>query len=147
MLILGHQRPFDEGLPPVGPIAERARHEGALLDLEKHSCPWSLMIVPVMQVDLFELANNHVWRTHFGYPQWTIDAAQNTCTWKWTPAGFTEWGWIDFGFQTYYALLNCGFRLRPTAGTAAGVHPVPAGYGRVYVHDLEGLDYARWMTA
>jgi hypothetical protein len=48
--------------------------------------------------------------------------------------GFTERGWIDFGFQNYYALLDCGFRLRPTAGTASGVHPVPLGFGRVYVH-------------
>ncbi len=47
--------------------------------------------------------------------------------------GFTEWGWIEFGFKTYYALLNCGFKMRPTAGTASGVHPVPLGFGRVYV--------------
>ena len=51
--------------------------------------------------------------------------------------GLTERGWIDFGFQNYYALLDCGFRLRPTAGTASGVHPVPLGFGRVYVH-LDG---------
>ena len=48
--------------------------------------------------------------------------------------GFTERGWIEFGFQNYYALLDCGFRIRPTAGTASGVHPVPLGFGRVYVH-------------
>ena len=34
------------------------------------------------------------------------------------PGGYTEWGWIDWGFKTYYAFLNCGFRMRPTAGTA-----------------------------
>jgi hypothetical protein len=59
--------------------------------------------------------------------------------------GFTEWGWIDFGLQTYYALLNCGFRLRPSAGTASGVHPVPLGFSRVYVHLPDGFSYANWM--
>jgi hypothetical protein len=59
--------------------------------------------------------------------------------------GFTEWGWLDFGFQNYYALLNCGFRLRPTAGTASGVHPVPLGFGRVYVHLPNGFNYDDWL--
>jgi hypothetical protein len=59
--------------------------------------------------------------------------------------GFTEWGWIDFGFQTYYALLNCGYRLQPTGGTAAGVHPVPLGFGRVYVHQPDGFSYEKWL--
>jgi hypothetical protein len=44
------------------------------------------------------------------------------------------------GFYTqeiYYALLNCGFRIAPTAGSASGVLPNPVGYNRVYVH-LDG---------
>ena len=59
--------------------------------------------------------------------------------------GFTERGWIDYGFQNYYALLNCGFRLRPTAGTASGVHPVPLGFGRVYVNCPDGFGYDTWV--
>jgi len=35
--------------------------------------------------------------------------------------------------------------LRPTAGTASGVHPVPLGFGRVYVHLPDGFSYAKWM--
>jgi hypothetical protein len=60
--------------------------------------------------------------------------------------GFTEWGWIDFGLKTYYGLLNCGFRLRVTAGTASGVHPVQLGFGRVYVYLPNGFDYQAWMA-
>jgi hypothetical protein len=60
--------------------------------------------------------------------------------------GVTERGWIDFGFQNYYALLNCGFRMRPTAGTASGVHPVPLGFGRVYVHLPKGFSYDGWVA-
>jgi hypothetical protein len=59
--------------------------------------------------------------------------------------GFTERGWIEYGFQNYYTLLNCGFRLRPTAGTASGVHPVPLGFGRVYVKLKDGFDYDAWI--
>ena len=49
------------------------------------------------------------------------------------------------GFQNYYALLNCGFRLRPTAGTASGVHPVPLGFGRVYVNCPDKFSYDAWV--
>ena len=143
---LGHKTPFEVGVPPVRPIAEEARRQGALLDLDKHSWPWSLMLVPVMRVDLFELANNHVWRTEFAFRKWTIEMAPKYQGLQIDEQGFTEWGWIDFGFQTYYALLNCGFRMRPTAGTASGVHPVPLGFGRVYVHLPGGFSYEKWMA-
>ena len=142
---LGHKRAFPLGVPPVGPVAELARREGALLDLDKHSWPWSLMLVPVMKVDLFELANNHVWRTEFGFRNWTIDKVPEYMKLQRDERGLTERGWIDFGLQTYYALLNCGFRMRPSGGTASGVHPVPLGFGRVYVHLPDGFSYERWM--
>jgi hypothetical protein len=145
VFILGHRTPLEAGVPPVANIGVEARRQGALLDLDKHSWPWSLMLVPVMQVDLFELANNHVWRTEFGFRQWTIDTLPRYMHVETDTQGLTEWGWIDFGWQTYYALLNCGFRLRPTAGTASGVHPVPLGFGRVYVHQPQGFSYQSWM--
>ena len=142
---LGHKTPFTRGVPPVGPIAEEARRQGALLDLDKHSWPWSLMLVPVMKVDLFELANNHVWQTEFGFRRWSLDVIPAYANLEQDAGGFTERGWLDFGFEVYYTLLNCGFRLRPTAGTASGVHPVPLGFGRVYVHLPDGFSYAKWM--
>ena len=132
--------------PPVGPIAAEARRQGALLDLDKHSWPWSMMLVPVMDVDLFELSNNHIWRTQFFFKQWTIDQLPAGWNIDTDGDGFTEWGWTDFGFKTYYALLNCGFPLRPTAGTASGVHPVPLGFGRVYVHLPDGFGYDQWIA-
>jgi hypothetical protein len=57
----------------------------------------------------------------------------------------TERDWTLYTFQTYYTLLNCGFRLRPSAGTANGVHPVPLGFGRVYVHLDEPFSFDAWM--
>lgn len=147
VLILGQNKPFDAGVPPVIPIAEQAHAQGALLDLEKHSWPWSAIIAPVMQVDLYELANNHCWPSEFAFHQWTIDMQGEYMNLETDEKGFTEWGWIDFGFKTYYALLNCGLRIQPTAGTANGVHPVPAGFGRVYVHLDEPLTFDGWLAA
>lgn len=144
VLICGQTTVIDQGLPPVRRIAEKAHADGAFLDLEKHSWAWSPMIVPLMKVDLFELANNHCWRTDFGFPAWTLDAAPRSMNLSMTDKGFTEWGWIDFGFKSYYAYLNCGFRMMPSAGTGAGVHPVPFGFGRVYVHVPGEFSYDAW---
>jgi hypothetical protein len=146
VFVLNHREPLQPGAPPVGPIAREARRQGALLDLDKHSWPWSLMLVPVMDVDLFELANNHVWRTEFFFRQWTLESRPESLQLETDAGGLTERGWLDYGFGTYYALLNCGFRLRPTAGTASGVHPVPLGFGRVYVHLPEGFSYDGWIA-
>ncbi len=147
VLICGQKTPLDRGVPPVRRIAEQAHAEGAFLDLEKHSWAWSPMIVPLMKVDLFELANNHCWRTQFGFPAWTLDAAPKYMNLEMTDKGFTEWGWIDFGLKSYYAYLNCGFRMMPSAGTGAGVHPVPFGFGRVYVHVPGEFTFGRWREA
>lgn len=142
---IGHQSPLRLTTPPVKTIAETIHREGGLIDLEKHSWPWSIAIVPLVRPDLYELANNHCWRTKFGFPQWTIEAAGDYMQLERNDAGLTEWGWIDFGFQTYYALLNCGFRIAPTAGSAAGVHPVPAGFGRVYVQQSGEFSLVEWL--
>jgi hypothetical protein len=142
--VLNHQKVLDLGVPPVGPVGERVRREGALIELDKHNWPWSMALVPILKVDLFELANNHVWRAEFGFPAFGEPAADYMQVDR-DAAGFTERGWLDYGFQNYYALLNCGLRLRPTAGTAFGVHPVPLGFGRVYVRCPDGFSYDAWL--
>lgn len=143
--ILGHKTPFQIGGPPVAPIGEQARSEGALLELDKHNWPWSMMLVPVMEVDLFEITNNHLWRTEFLFKDFA-EPAPEYMNIETDADGMTELGWMHYGFENYYALLNCGFRMRPTAGTASGVHPVPLGFGRVYVHLPEGFSYDAWIA-
>ena len=145
VFVLNHRTPLNLPTPPSLPVAEEARRQGAILDLDKHSWAWSMMIVPVMNVDLFELSNNHNWRTQFGFPQWTIENAPDWPEIERNEAGFTDLGWTEFAMQTYYALLNCGFRMRVTGGTGSGVHPVPLGHGRVYVHTGEEFSYEKWM--
>ncbi|MAT69418.1 MAG: hypothetical protein CMJ58_07815 [Planctomycetaceae bacterium] len=147
MIVLNHQAPFSASALPVGPVADLVRAQGGIVDLDKHSWPWSLMLVPVMGADLFELANNHLWQAEFGLPDWTLDAAPEFMDVERDQDGFTEWGWVDFGLKTYYALVNSGFRLRVSAGTASGVHPVPLGFNRVYVRLPEGFNYDAWVAA
>ncbi len=146
LFILNHKSPFTLTAPPIGPIVQQARAEDALLDLDKHNWPWSLMLIPVANVDLYELSNNSVWRTNFGFNQ----LGQPLPPWaeieQETSGVLTEWGWLQYGFEMYYALLNCGFRLSPTAGTASGVHPVPLGYSRVYVHTGEKFSLTTWLA-
>ena len=143
MLILNHRTRFDQPVFPLKAIAEKARAEGALLDLEKHNWPWSLALVPLLKVDLFELANNHHWETDYAIKNWAVPAP----AWMGLSGSGTdnERDWTLYGFQTYYALLNCGFRLRPAAGTANGVHPVPLGFSRVYVQLEEPFSFDAWM--
>jgi hypothetical protein len=142
--VLNHKTVLDAGVPPVTPIAELAHKEGALIELDKHNWPWTMIIVPVMKADLYELSNNHVWRTEFLFGNWAEREGEYMKVER-NEKGWTEWGWIDYGMQNYYALLNCGFRLKATGGTAAGVHPVPVGFGRVYVHQPDGFSYDGWV--
>ncbi len=100
VFLLNHQSVFTDTAPPIGAIARRAQREGALLDLDKHSWPWSMMLIPVANIDLFELSNNSVWRTQFGFnrisspiPEW-MNVEQDS------PDTLTEWGWLQYGFET-----------------------------------------------
>ncbi len=145
VFVLNHQQAFDLTAPPVTPIAEEARLQNALLDLDKHNWPWSMMLMPTMKVDLFELTNNHLWRTRFLYGEWYPEYAHELPVETNANGYFTERGWIDFGFLNYYMLLNCGFDMKPSAGTASGVHPVPLGFGRVYVKIDGTFSYDKWI--
>ncbi|MGK0187122.1 MAG: hypothetical protein ACI9R3_002908 [Verrucomicrobiales bacterium] len=145
VFILNHKSAFPQTAPPVAPIAEEARKQGGILELDKHSWPWSMMIVKKMGVQLYELSNNHVWRTRFGFRSWYPEYVGKDMGIEMEDGAFTERGWIHFGFENYYALLNCGLDLKPTAGTASGVHPVPLGFGRVYVNVDGGFTYDKWL--
>lgn len=49
----------------------------------------------------------------------------------------------------WYHVLNCGFRVPAAAGTDCflnRLHVGPPGFGRVYVHLPDGLDYQKWVA-
>jgi len=146
--VFGHRGPLTAAVPPFGPIAAQIRAQGGFVDTEKPNWPWTATLVPVLQPRFFRLLNNHHWRTAFGTGSWKPVDAPDWMRCERDPDGnLTEDGWTDFGLKFYYALLNGGFRLIPTAGTGSGVHPVPAGFSRTCVHQPDGFSYDSWMTA
>jgi hypothetical protein len=145
LFVLGHKGGLQQTVPPWKPVVEAARAADphVLFDMDKLAWPFA-MVLPTLAPDAtYELANNHMWRTEFAFREWYTP----TPSFIQPPFGGTEGGeseWIDFTLGMYYTLLNCGFRMPPSAGTANGVHPVPAGFGRVYVHLPDGFDYQAW---
>lgn len=58
-------------------------------------------------------------------------------------------GVYETSLPVWYHVLNCGFRIPAAAGTDSFLNRVrsaPPGYGRVYVHLPDGLDYAKWIA-
>ncbi len=143
---LNHRSVLTDGVPPVGPMAAKARAEGALFDIDKPDWPWAMSLVPTVRPELFELANNHMWRTEFAFRQFNATVPPFMLP----PSGGKsggEWDWLRLTLGSYYTLLNCGYAMVPAAGTASGVHPVPVGFSRVYVHLPDGFSYERWIDA
>ena len=144
LFFLNHKSVFNEGVPPWGPLARIARAEGTILDMDKLDWPFSMTLPHSTGARLYELANNHMWRTKFAFTKWN----SRTPGFFQPPTGNTtgnEEEWINYTLGLYYTLLNAGFPLVPTAGTANGVHPVPAGFSRVYVYQPDGFNYDKWL--
>src|SRR4029450_5381814 len=57
-------------------------------------------------------------------------------------AGMPLWS-----MEVYYHLLNCGFRLPVSAGSASGVKASPLGYNRVYVKVSGPFSYRNWFAS
>ncbi len=144
LFVLNHREVFRTGAPPWGGIARQAREEGALLDMDKLDWAFAFLLPPVTGAGLYELANNHMWRTEYAFTNYVSVAPP----YLHPPHGGrrgSERDWTLYTWGMYYTLLNAGFRSAPTAGTASGVHPVPAGFSRVYVHLPDGFGYERWL--
>jgi hypothetical protein len=143
LFVLNHRARFEQPVFSLPGVIQQARSEGALLSLEKHNWEWTIALAPLLGPAVIELANNHLWQTDYTIKNWAVPAP----AWmKLTGSGTdTERDWTLYGFQSYYALLNCGFRLAPTAGSASGVHPVPLGFSRVYVQIDGAFNYDAWM--
>ena len=144
ILALGHRDLITQGAPPLGEISKNVREQKAMVDMDKPDWPWSPALPAAMDIHLYELSNNHIWRVPFALTKWFTPAPE------WMLPGAaktgTERDWIEYTHRTYWAMLNCGKRLQPSAGTASGVHPVPLGYSRVYVKCPDGFSYENWCA-
>ena len=145
LFVLNHKTVFSKGVPDWKPVAEQARAEGALMDMDKLDWPFGMTLPLTSGATLYELANNHMWRYEFGLTKWVTPAP----AFLQPPnggAGGDERDWLAYTLGQYYTLLNAGLRLVPTAGTASGVHPVPAGFSRAYVKLDGAFSYEKWLA-
>lgn len=145
LFALGHKQVLDKRVPPWRPFVESlsATEPQVMYDMDKLDWPFAMVLPTIVPGALYELANNHHWRTEFAFRKWNSPAPSYMIP----PTGASEGGlrpWIDYTLGMYYSLLNTGLRIAPTAGTANGVHPVPAGFGRAYVHLPNGFSYDAW---
>jgi hypothetical protein len=133
VLLMGMNRHIDgRTAPPLEPIFDIAHQRGGFVDMEKHSWAWAPVVAAAGKCDVFEIANNHHWREKCLYID--FEAPARSLKAEYSPDIV---GWTLYGFDSWYAYLNCGFRMAPIAGTANGVHPNPLGHSRVYVHVVD----------
>jgi len=135
------KRPSNLDFPFVE-YGRQLRQRGAFADSEKASSLEFPAEAALGGCDLVGLANNHFWRSGYYGGPWGAWPGQMLRPYPVTCAGFAL-----AGFETYYALLNMGFPLKISAGTASGVHPVPPGWSRVYVHVRDAFTPQNWFAA
>jgi hypothetical protein len=121
--ITGSSREF----PSSVKFLRAAREAGAWIEIEKPFWWDTPVWLATGEIDSIGLAHNHlqIGGMHDG-EAWGRSRDRERYP---SPRGN--------GFYTqdlYYRILNCGFRVPPTAGGASGVLPNPVGYNRVYVH-------------
>jgi hypothetical protein len=120
--------------PPNTVFTAAARRQGGYVDAEKITWLDGVALIGLGQVDLAGLVYNSF--SPYGVEPTTDEPEYDT------PARLPYWA-----MEIYYKLLNCGFRLPASAGTASGVKPMPLGYNRVYVHLGEPFGYDAWFRA
>lgn len=139
LLFLNLQRPLPiqdaaPGFPPSVRYLRAAREAGGWVDIEKPFW-WDLPIwLAAGGARTIGIAHNHMQRggvldgEAWGRPR--------------DPSAYP--GPLGNGLWTqelYYRILEAGFRLPPSAGSASGVLPNPVGYNRVYAYTTaRGLD-------
>jgi hypothetical protein len=127
---------------PMPYYGRAARDRGALADSEKATSLELPALAALEGVDFVGLANNHFWRSGCytgawgAWPDLLPRPQPRTCA-----------GFATGGFEIYYALLDMGFPLKLSAGSASGVHPVPLGWSRVYAHLPGPFTPDAWFAA
>jgi hypothetical protein len=128
--------------PPDAIYCRRAREQGGYIDAEKIVWRDGAALAALGLIDFVGIVHNH-FNPH--------DVELETDRWgmipKFRPEFDTVAGMPLWSMEVYYHLLNCGFRLPVSAGSASGVKASPLGYNRVYVKVGGPFSYQRWFSA
>lgn len=123
--------------PPNTVFTKEAQEQGGWVDAEKITWRDSAALVALHQVDSGGLVYN-------SFNPYGVELGGGN-TPKYKPEYDTPGGMMYWAMSVYYKLLNCGFKLPVSAGTASGVKPTPLGYNRVYVHLPGKFSYLEWF--
>lgn len=123
--------------PPNTTFTKEAHEQGGWVDAEKITWRDGTALVALDQVDSVGLVYN-------SFSPYGVELGGGN-TLKYKPEYDTPGGMMYWAMDVYYRLLNCGFKLPVSAGTASGVKPTPLGYDRVYVHIPGKFSYREWF--
>ena len=144
LLALRSPIPFDgyRLYPPDDVYCRRARKQGGYIDAEKIVWRDGAALAALGLIDFVGIVHNHFNRQ---------DVELETDRWgmipKFRPEFYTVAGMPLWSMEVYYHLLNCGFRLPVSAGSASGVKASPLGYNRVYVKVSGPFSYRNWFAS
>ena len=129
----------DDRTPTNLSLMEQAHALGGYCEVEKPWWPESHIDVAVGKADFIGIANNHMlYKSYLSeHPRLRSEFRPDY------PDGVA--GYVDYVLDLYYAYLNCGFRVMPSAGSASGVLPNPLGYNRAYVKTDGDFSYENWF--
>ena len=127
---------------PLSQFGQSVQAKGGVSDSEKATSLELPGLAAVGTCQTVGLANNHLWRSGSYTKPWGAWPDHVPGRYPQTCRGF-----VRAGFDIYAALLNMGFPLTLSAGSASGVHPVPPGWSRVYVHSGLPLTPKTWLKA
>ncbi|TDI36476.1 MAG: hypothetical protein E2P02_25150 [Acidobacteria bacterium] len=130
----------DEHYPPSSSVTRLVHEQGGYVEADKPFWLDTFVNVALGEIDFIKLNCNHF------YPK-SVDT--DLAKWSVWPQ---EMGYIGgrglalWLMNLYYRMLNAGFQLPLSAGSANGVMPAPVGLNRVYVQ-LESFSYENFLAA
>lgn len=130
-----------EFYPPASILTRAIHQQGGYVDGDK---PFWLDVpvnVALGEIDFMEVACNHF------FPNGVDADLSAWASWKPEPGFEGDKGFALWIMDLYYKLLNCGFDLPASGGSACGVKPLPVGYSRVYVKLDEPFSYENFFRA
>lgn len=144
LIFIGMKKPIvisdsNPAYPTLAQYADRCHQAEGLVDAEKPIWLGVAVSAALGQIDSIGIVNNH-FHPHSVLP----------CVGRWgeivPEKGFEgNDGLALWCMELYYRLLNCGFRIPVSAGTASGIMPSPVGYSRVYVKVPGNFSYDNWV--
>jgi len=144
LIFIGMKKPIvvsdsNAAYPTLAEYADKCHEAGGFVDAEKPIWRGVSVSAALGQIDSIGIVNNHfhprsiipcTGRLGELAPEKGFEGAEGLARWC---------------MELYYRLLNCGFRIPVSAGTASGIMPSPVGYSRVYVKVPGEFSYENWV--